>query len=84
MGGHITVPISQYFNLYYFPTQTLENAQKPEMIMFDINTMGGHSSKLHETLHESFSVFCQTRQSGLEVRSAEADHVCQSLKPTFF
>lgn len=74
------MPISQYFNLYYFPTQTLENAQKPEMIMFDINTMGGHSSKLHE----SFSVFCQTRQSGLEVSFSEADHVCQSLKPTFF
>lgn len=74
-----------YFSIFetsLFPTQTLINAQKPEMMMFDINTTGGHRSKLQ--LHERVSVFCQIRQSGLEVSSIQADHVFQSLKPTFF
>lgn len=50
---------------------------KPEMMMFDINTTGGHRSKFQA--HEKISVFCKTRQSGLEVSPAQADH-CQSLK----
>lgn len=51
-------------------------------MMFDINTTWGHRSKLQ--VHERDPVFCQIRQSGLEVSSAQADRVYQSLKPTFF